>query len=89
MENNSDSLNLQTVRLKIRNLHMQDLPGFYAYRSNPEVTQYQSFDVMSVEQAKAFIEDNVTKKFGKAGEWVNMLLQKRQRASLSETVLSD
>lgn len=82
MENNSDSLNLQTVRLEIRNLHMQDLPGFYAYRSNPEVTKYQGFDVMSVEQAKAFIEDNATKKFSKAGEWVQYAIAEKTTGKL-------
>lgn len=63
-------LNIQTTRLNIRHLELTDLLDFHSYRSNPEVTKYQGFDVMSIEQAAEFIKDNSTKYFGKAGEWV-------------------
>lgn len=63
-------LNIQTTRLNIRDLKLSDLSDFYFYRSNPEVTKYQGFDVMTIEEAKNFIEENATKHFGKAGEWV-------------------
>jgi RimJ/RimL family protein N-acetyltransferase len=63
-------LNIQTTRLNIRHLELADLSDFHIYRSNPEVTKYQGFDVMTIEQAEEFIKDNSTKHFGKAGEWV-------------------
>jgi len=63
-------LNIQTTRLNIRHLELSDLRDFHIYRSNPEVTKYQSFDVMTIEKAEEFIKDNSTKFFGKAGEWV-------------------
>lgn len=63
-------LNIQTTRLNIRHLKLSDLTDFHIYRSNPEVTKYQGFDVMTIEQAEAFIRDNSTKHFGEAGEWV-------------------
>jgi len=63
-------LNISTPRLKIRPLKITDLSDFYAYRSNPEVAKYQGFDVYTLEQAKQFIQENSTKHFGKAGEWV-------------------
>ena len=63
-------LNIQTTRLNIRHLEITDLSDFHFYRSNPEVTKYQGFDVMTIEQAEEFIKDNSTKHFGKAGEWV-------------------
>jgi [ribosomal protein S5]-alanine N-acetyltransferase len=47
---------------------LSDLSDFYIYRSNPEVTKYQGFDVMTIEQAEKFIKDNSEKHFGKAGE---------------------
>nr|WP_315174053.1 GNAT family protein [uncultured Flavobacterium sp.] len=65
-----ETLNILTTRLNIRNLILSDLTDFHTYRSNPEVTKYQSFDVMSIEQAEAFIKNNATKHFGIAGEWV-------------------
>lgn len=64
-----ESLNIQTARLNIRQLILLDLSDFYFYRSNPEVAKYQGFGVMTIEQAEMFIKDNLTKHFGKAGEW--------------------
>ena len=63
-------INIQTARLTIRHLELSDLSNFHIYRSNPEVTKYQGFDVMTIEQAEQFINDNSTKHFGNAGEWV-------------------
>ena len=65
-----ETLNIQTTRLNIRHLKLSDLTDFHIYRSNPEVTKYQGFDVMTIEQAEQFINDNSTKQFGNAGEWV-------------------
>lgn len=63
-------LNIETGRLKIRHLVLNDLPDFHLYRSNPEVTRYQGFDVMTIGEAAAFIRKNSAKSFGKTGEWV-------------------
>lgn len=65
-----ETLNIQTTRLNIRHLKLSDLTDFHIYRSNPEVTKYQGFDVLTIEQAEQFINDNSTKHFGNAGEWV-------------------
>lgn len=61
---------LTTPRLLIRNLQPGDLADFHDYRSNPEVTKYQGFDVMNLEQAAAFIDRMKDKSFGTPGEWV-------------------
>src|SRR5690606_31301664 len=50
-------MNLQTVRLNIRNLSIDDLESFYYYRSNPEVVRFQSFDVITHDGALAFIKE--------------------------------
>ncbi len=70
-----ESLNISTPRLQIRNLKLTDLPDFHVYRSNPEVTKYQGFDVMTFEQAEEFIRKQLNKKFGKAGEWVQYAIE--------------
>lgn len=62
--------NIETERLKIRKIELFDLSDFYMYRSNPDVTKYQSFDVMTVEEAEKFIVENSKLHFGKLGEWV-------------------
>ncbi|MEP6949905.1 MAG: GNAT family protein [Ginsengibacter sp.] len=65
-----ENLNITTQRLFIRNLKMDDLNDFLLYRSNPEVTKYQGFDVMTIEQATQFIQEQTGRQFGKPGEWV-------------------
>lgn len=63
-------MNLNTPRLHIRNLQTEDLTNFHHYRSNPEVTKYQGFDVMNLEQAADFINRMKDKDYGTPGEWV-------------------
>ena len=65
-----EKLNIHTDRLLIRHLEIADLKDFHIYRCNPEVTKYQGFNVMTIEEAEAFIKDNATKNYGNAGEWV-------------------
>lgn len=68
-------LSIITNRLTIRNLSLRDLDGFYEYRSNPEVTKYQGFDVMNKEQCADFIKSQEDKLFGKPGEWVQYAIE--------------
>jgi ribosomal-protein-alanine N-acetyltransferase len=70
-------LKIETDRLFIRHLTLADLADFHIYRSNPDVTKYQGFDVMTTEQAETFINDNAVKKFGKAGEWVQYAIENK------------
>ena len=65
-----EKLILNTSRLQIRNLKLSDLPHFHLYRSNPEVTRYQGFDVFTIEQSENFIKEQQEKLFGNPGEWV-------------------
>lgn len=73
-----EKLNIETKRLNIRQLELSDLSDFHIYRSNPEITKYQGFDVMTMEQAEMFIKDNSTKPVGKPGEWVQYGIENRE-----------
>ena len=64
------TLIIQTQRLTIRNLKREDLTDFHSYRCDSEVTKYQSFNVMSLQDAEQFINLQKHKTFGKPGEWV-------------------
>ncbi|CAC9974677.1 GNAT family N-acetyltransferase [Flavobacterium panici] len=75
-------LYIETPQLIIRHLSLSDLSDFHIYRSNPEVTKYQGFDVMTMEQAEDFITDNSSKYFGKAGEWVQYGIENRTTGKL-------
>lgn len=68
---------INTKRLLIRNLRLSDLHGFHSYRSDPEVTKYQGFDVFTLEQSDLFIKEHADKEFGKAGEWVQYGIEDR------------
>jgi ribosomal-protein-alanine N-acetyltransferase len=75
-------MNLTTERLLIRNLQPNDLADFHSYRSNPEVTKYQGFDVMNQEQAASFIDKMKDKAYGTPGEWVQYAIIDTQRQQL-------
>jgi ribosomal-protein-alanine N-acetyltransferase len=77
-----ETLNIITQRLRIRNLKLSDLSDFHIYRSNPEVTKYQGFDAMTVEQAKEFITGQLNKKFGTAGEWVQYGIENKETGKI-------
>jgi [ribosomal protein S5]-alanine N-acetyltransferase len=64
------NLNITTERLYIRNLKLSDLNDFHRYRSNPEVTRYQGFNVMTIQEAEQFILEHKDRQFGQPGEWV-------------------
>ena len=75
-------LKLITERLIIRELELTDLSDFYLYRSNPEVTKYQTFDVMTREQAEEFIKYNASKQFGIPGEWIQYGIENKATGKL-------
>ncbi len=73
---------LESDRLFLRNLSEKDLDEFYLYRSNPEVTKYQGFDVYSREQAKEFILSQKNKLFGTPGEWIQLAVEDKRSKKL-------
>jgi len=75
-------LELNSTRLLIRNLKESDLSNFYAYRSNPEVTKYQGFDVMDMAAAQSFIAKQTDKKFGEPGVWVQYAIENKESGNL-------
>ena len=80
-----EKLNILTNRLHIRNLKSSDLEDFYIYRSNPAITKYQGFDVMTIEQANEFIQAHKDKIFGKPGEWVQYGIENK----LTQRIIGD
>lgn len=77
-----ENLAIRTSRLLIRPLTLSDLVDFHFYRSNPDVTQYQGFDVMTLEQAERFIDENSRMNFGSAGKWVQFGIEQLQTGHL-------
>lgn len=77
-----ETLRIITPRVNIRHLVSEDRSDFYIYRSNPEVTKYQGFDVMTMEQVDVFINENAKKYFGKPEEWVQYAIANRETGKL-------
>jgi len=77
-----EDINIITERLHIRNLKSTDLKDFHFYRSNPEVTKYQGFDVMDTKHAEEFINEQINKQFGKAGEWVQYGIENKSTGKI-------
>ena len=52
----TDFTTLETARLLLRHFTDADLPAFMAYRKDPEVARYQSWEGISEAEARAFIQ---------------------------------
>lgn len=77
-----EKLEITTQRLLIRHLEASDSSAFHLYRSNPEVTRYQGFDVMSLDEVDTFIREHSAKRYGTAGEWVQYAIENRETGTL-------
>lgn len=77
-----EKLQIHTQRLVIRNLQPNDFENFYDYRSNPEVTKFQSFDIMTPESARSFINSQKDKLFGQPEEWVQYAIAEKATQKL-------
>ena len=73
---------IDTERLLIRNLKATDLADFHFYRSNPEVTKYQGFDVFTMDQSSEFIQGQLDNEIGKPGEWVQYGIENNKTKQL-------
>ena len=63
-------LELRTPRLVLRRFRPSDAPEFQAYRTDPEVARYQSWDpTYSLEEAEAFMVTISLASPGTPGEW--------------------
>lgn len=77
-----ETLSITTERLLLRNLKASDVNDFFNYRSNPEVTKYQGFDVMTMDECKAFIACYIDKPFGVTGEWIQFGIELKETQKL-------
>ncbi len=77
------SLVLETERLIMRAFQDKDILDFAAYRSDPDVAQYQGWDApYSVEKAAEFIADNKVICPGTPGEWHQIALELKDGGNL-------
>ena len=60
---------LETARLRLRRFTDADMPAFLAYRNDPEIARYQSWESISEREARAFITDQMDLQPGTPGSW--------------------
>ncbi len=60
---------LETARLRLRHFSEADLPTFLAYRNDPEIARYQSWETITAGQARALISEQLHLHPGTPGTW--------------------
>ena len=65
-------ISLHGSRLLVRPLTLKDNEDFHSYRSDPEVTRYQGFDVWTEDECADFIQQQQQASFGATDRWVQL-----------------
>jgi RimJ/RimL family protein N-acetyltransferase len=72
------AIEIATERLSLRRFQAADLEAFVAYRSDPEVARYQSWDSpYSMAAAESFLRSQRDLAFGQPGEWLQLAMVDR------------
>ena len=72
-----------TERLMLRPFETADLPAFVAYRSDPRVAAYQSWDAdYALEDAERFLAEQRGPELGLPGAWVQLAITDRADGTL-------
>jgi len=66
---------LETARLRLRRFAASDLPVFVAYRNDPEIARYQSWDTFSEAEGHAFLREQLQTVPGTPGAWCQFALE--------------
>jgi RimJ/RimL family protein N-acetyltransferase len=74
---------IETERLLLRPLRREDLPAFVAYRSDPAVAAFQSWDAaFSMTDAEALLAGMETVAFGAVGAWLQIAITDARTGAL-------
>lgn len=77
------SIEIVTGRLTLRPFRADDLQAFVAYRSDPEVARYQSWDsTYSMADAESFLRSQRGLVFGRPGEWLQLAIVERETGTV-------
>jgi ribosomal-protein-alanine N-acetyltransferase len=77
------AVELRTPRLRLRPFAEADLPAFVAYRGDPEVARYQSWDeTFSAEDARAMFAAKQGIGIGTPGAWTQIAIEEAATGAL-------
>jgi len=73
---------IESERLILRRFEDSDLAPFVAYRNDPEVALYQSWDSFEAQDARTFILEMESTRPGVPGEWFQFAIESKEAGSL-------
>ena len=68
-------VSIETERLVLRRFERGDVEAFAAYRGDPDVARYQSWQDYTHAEAEAFVEDMLGTDPGVPGEWFQFAIE--------------
>jgi len=72
----------ETTRLRLRHFTDADLALFMAYRNDPEVARYQSWEGISEPEARAFLQEQKEVQPGMPGQWFQIAVELKETGML-------
>jgi RimJ/RimL family protein N-acetyltransferase len=76
------SLPIHTPRLVLRRFAEADAPAFLAYRNDPKISRYQSWENCGGAEAREFARQHGAQPFGVPGEWLQIAIALRETDEL-------
>lgn len=73
---------LETPRLRLRRFRENDLAPFMAYRNDPDVARYQSWEHISLVEAQAFIQAEREARLGIPGVGMQIAIELKETGAL-------
>lgn len=73
---------LETPRLRLRDFTAADLAAFIAYRNDPDVARYQSWEGISEPEARAFLQEQQETQLGLPGQWHQIAIELKETGLL-------
>jgi RimJ/RimL family protein N-acetyltransferase len=73
---------IESERLVLRRFRDSDLELFVAYRNDPEVARYQSWDSFDEREARAFIREMASGQPGVPGDWFQFAIESKEAGVL-------
>jgi ribosomal-protein-alanine N-acetyltransferase len=78
----SRMLPLDSARLILRRFNGADLPAFLAYRNDPEVARFQSWESFSLAEATAFLARQEAQEIASPGQWLQIAISLKRTGQL-------
>jgi RimJ/RimL family protein N-acetyltransferase len=73
---------IETARLRLRRFADADLPTFIAYRNDPAIARFQSWEGITEAEAVAFVREQEARPAGIPGEWLQIAIERKDKGRM-------